>query len=198
MASTNELTVENFRPSPSSRRPSQRLPTLCRPPARQAPPAFQRGSLPWRPPGSSGTKNSLVKAERPHRHIRRRRARARSRRRARAGRRRPWGPRSLRRWGRGPSLAYTKRWRLLRLLWSAARVQKGVLVGPPSAHVKAQSTASSLSSTGFNYYVTKDIIIIYQRGEDSVHSHCHTSMTSVTKRSPVSSLSDRKRWVCLS
>ena len=57
-------------------------------------------------------------------------------------------------------------------LWSAARVQKGVLVGPPSAHVKAQSTASSeLSSTGFNYYVTKDIII-YQRCEDSVHAHC--------------------------
>ena len=68
-------------------------------------------------------------------------------------------------------------------MWSAARVQKGVLGGPPSAHVKAQSTASSLSSTGFNYYVTKDIII-YQRGEDSVHSHCHTSMTGVTKRSP--------------
>ena len=69
-------------------------------------------------------------------------------------------------------------------MWSATRVQKGVLVGPPSAHVKAQSTASSeLSSTGFNYYVTKDIII-YQRGEDSVHSHCHTSMTGVTKRSP--------------
>jgi hypothetical protein len=45
-------------------------------------------------------------------------------------------------------------------LWSAARVQKGVLVGPPFARVKAQSTASSeLSSTGFNYYVTKDIII---------------------------------------